>query len=301
MPISLGWRRDVRRFAISVLQLRCRFLDGLGPHTFWSIDMKWALVILLAFTQSVFAAEVVDVAHDTRFSPAVANAGMTDAPAFANYGVFLSEPVSRDKEVVVFVHGANASPRDFLDIAGRLDHTRQQAWFVYYASGNPVAYSGQRLAYDIVKLARENGISHIRVVAHSLGGLVAWHIVKTVEDALTVDNFVTIATPFDGNWAAPWGTYLAPHPAASWHDLTPGSDTLQAMWKDKLKAPHTLVYVTTVADDLNASDGTISRESQLEPAIEQSAAHVVKLVGTHVAVLHDPQDVAVIASLIDKP
>jgi pimeloyl-ACP methyl ester carboxylesterase len=244
------------------------------------------LAILLFVFQSAHAAEVVDVSRDVRFEHAVAKASMRDPRAFQYSGVYLSQAVEQGKEVVLFVHGAEGSPRDWADVASKLDFTRQQAWFAYYPSGDSVAVSGSRIAADVLQLMRDNGLARIQVIAHSMGGLVAFHIVKELETQVKVEQFVTVATPWNGHWGARFGVMLSPHPADSWRDLIPNGPSLKAIWANPLRTPYTLVFTESDDSGRATSDGVIALSSQLQSQMQAQATRVVKVIATHVAVLH---------------
>jgi pimeloyl-ACP methyl ester carboxylesterase len=264
--------------------------------------MKWlALVLTFVFSQ-LHAAEVVDVAHDPRFDAAVSEVGSTKPAEFKFFGVYMAEPVDVSKEVVLFVHGASGSPRDFADLAQKLDSNNQQAWYAYYASGDAVAASGSRLAEEVRRLLDDAGVQRIRVVAHSMGGLVAWHLVKSLEQHMHVEQFVTVATPWGGHWGAGIGSmmsFLTPC-RDSWHDLSPGSRTLQAIYDGQLETNFTLVYALSEDSDKADGDGTISRQSQLAPGMRFQAEHVVRTVATHQTVLTGKPAARIASLLRDK-
>lgn len=247
--------------------------------------MKWLFVVFSFLSSLLHAAEVVDIARDARFDQPVAASGMDRPEAFEYFGIYLAEEPSADKEVVLFVHGANGSPRDFVEVAKQIDPSSQQAWFAYYPTGNSLKLSGVSLAEETVTLMRATGAKKIRVVSHSMGGLVAWHLVNTLEEYYSVERLVTVATPFNGHWAA-WFSRLSSDPRESWLDMSPGSELQRSIWAGKLKAPHTLVYATLSDEpDSKVGDGTISRESQLQPEMRSHAQKVVRAVASHTDVL----------------
>jgi pimeloyl-ACP methyl ester carboxylesterase len=248
--------------------------------------VRFFLAILFLVFQSAHAAEVVDVSRDARFQYAVAKASMRDPRAFKYSGVYLSQPIEQNKEVVLFVHGADGSPRDWADVAAKLDTTHQQAWFAYYPSGDSVSLSGSRVAADVLQLMRDNGLTRIEVVAHSMGGLVSYHIVKALESQVQVDQFITVATPWNGHWGARFGVMFSPHPADSWRDLVPNGPSLKAIWASPLRTPYTLVYTESDDSGKATSDGVIALSSQLQSQMQAQATRVVKVIATHVAVLH---------------
>lgn len=141
----------------------------------------------------------------------------------------------------------------------------------------------------------------LKVVAHSLGGLVAWHVVQELKAQVTIEQFVTVATPWNGHWGARFGVLFSLHPADSWRDLVPNGPALKAIWADSLGVPYTLVF--TVRDDSGraTSDGVIALSSQLEPDMQKQANRLVKVVATHTGVLQGANAGTVAALLVPLP
>jgi pimeloyl-ACP methyl ester carboxylesterase len=258
-----------------------------------------ACALLLAGAACAHSAEVVsDFNHDARFAGAVAKASMENPADFKYGGVYLQQSVQPDKEVVLFVHGANGSPRDWGEVASHLS-TNQQAWFAYYASGDAVAKSSSALVEQVLDLMRQHGLTRIRVMSHSFGGLVAWYIVHDLEKApdVHVQQFVTVSTPWNGNHWARLGTLFAIRPADSWRDLAPESPTLKYIWNTPLRTPYTLVSTVMKDEGAASDDGTISLDSQLVPWMELEAEAIVTRIASHVGVLHG-DSAAQIAGLV---
>lgn len=254
---------------------------------------------VLLFTQPFAqAAEVVNFDTDVRFNKAAAREGMYHPDTFQYTGVYLAEPVSSTKEVVVFVHGALGHPGDFRDIVRNLDSTRYQAWVVYYPSGMKVLEAGAMLADQVNKLAHANGISHVQVFAHSMGGLVAWQMTQKLLTKLEISELITVSTPWNGHWASRLGVWFSPNPVASWSDLVPDNAQLKQIWSDTQRPQHKLVFTLTRDDSNAAGDGTISKSSQLAPEMVGHADEVHKLIGTHTSVLHDEDSVKALLALL---
>ena len=246
----------------------------------------WLAALLLLSSVQARASNVVDIATDARFETAVAEAGMARPAEFSARGVYTSAPVDPSKDVVLFVHGARGTPRDFLEVAKDLDATRQQAWFAYYATGQSIAESGHALAADVLEKMNRHGITRIRVFAHSMGGLVAREAIAELEQHVTVLQFVSVNTPWGGDPAARVGAWFSPSPLPIWVDLAPGSKALTAIRRQTLEAPFTLVYTVMEDSQRSTGDGTVSRDSQTPPAMTQQAASIVREIGTHMSVLH---------------
>lgn len=259
------------------------------------------LLSLSLVLHASLADEVVDVSRDARFDYQVAKASLRAPGAFPYTGVYLAAPVDPDKEVVLFIHGIDASPRDWAEVASRLDGSRQQAWFAYYPSGDAVAKSGDRIAAAVLQLMREHGLTRLQVLAHSMGGLVAWRVVQRLKPQVDIEQFVTVATPWNGHWGARFGVLFSRHPADSWRDLVPDGPALKAIWADSLGVPYTLVF--TVRDDSGraTSDGVIALGSQLEVDMQKQANRLVKVVATHTSVLQGANAGTLAALLVPPP
>lgn len=263
---------------------------------------KLLFLLLLCLSWHVcLADDVVDVSHDARFDYQVAKASLHAPDAFPYTGVYLAAPVNPDKEVVLFIHGIDSSPRDWAKVAARLDGSRQQAWFAYYPSGDAVATSGARIAADVLQLMRKHGLTRLVVAAHSMGGLVGWHVVQQLKTQVHIEQFVSVSTPWNGHWGARFGVMFSSHPADSWRDLVPDGPSLKAIWADSLGVPYTLVF--TVRDDTGRamSDGVISLSSQLEVDMEKQANRLVKVVATHTGVLQGTNAATLAALLVPPP
>lgn len=248
---------------------------------------------------TVQAVEIVDLHRDARFTDAVGKAGMYHPAEFKHSGIYLTQEVDASKEVVVFVHGAQGHPGEFRDIVDALDTSRYQAWVAFYPSGLRAAEAGALLAQQVSALANQHGIQHIRVLAHSFGGIVAWEMAEKLSSHVDVTELVSVATPWNGHWAARLSLWLPSAEVPSWRDLVPGNVTLQEIWNATNRPRHVLAYALTQDSESAKGDGTISRESQLASAMAEQAAELVKLVGTHTSVLHDAQSVATLVALLN--
>lgn len=209
--------------------------------------------------------------------------------ATVRVGLYLAEPPDSEREVVIFVHGANGGPGDFREWIAALDHAQYQIWVADYPSALPIATAGQNLADKISRLASAFQLSRFTVIAHSLGGLVAWRMTHVLQERIASPvQLITVATPFDGHPMARWGTLLAKAPQPVWFDLVPGSATLREIWQDTHRPHHTLIAVAEGDPRSTLGDGTIALESQMPPAMTSQAERVLRWQGTHTGVLEDP-------------
>lgn len=245
-------------------------------------------MLALALSAGLAAAQaspVVDFESDARFARVVAEEGMKCPGNFRFRGIYMSAEPDASRNVVLFVHGANGSPRDFVEVARHLDSSKYQAWFAYYASGDAVAASSNAIAADVKALMEKHGISRLAVFAHSLGGIVAWQALDKLGPRFAVSRLVSVNTPWGGNFAARLGTWLSPSPPPMWTDLAPDSKALAQIRNSPIDRPFTLVYTVTRDDPRASGDGTISLRSQLHAGMSQRAFSIVKEIGTHDSVL----------------
>ena len=149
--------------------------------------------------------------------------------------VYFLEEYDPTKDPVLFVHGVTGHPGNWKYLAGALDRSRFQPWFVYY----PTAPHLDRVARGIVRtlgaLQVKYGFSRLILVAHSMGGLVTRSAINYVvavaggRRVVSVPAFVSISTPFGGHAAAAAGVKHAPVVAPSWEDMAPGSAFLKGL------------------------------------------------------------------------
>jgi pimeloyl-ACP methyl ester carboxylesterase len=97
--------------------------------------------------------------------------------------VYLSQPYEPGKVPVVFVHGTFSSPVWWAEMANTLRadeelSARCQFWFFIYNSGNPVAFSADRLrmalkakVQELDPEGKDPALQQIVVIGHSQGGL----------------------------------------------------------------------------------------------------------------------------------
>ncbi|HEX5219205.1 MAG TPA: alpha/beta hydrolase [Verrucomicrobiae bacterium] len=97
--------------------------------------------------------------------------------------VYLTQPYEKGKVPVVFVHGTFSSPVWWAEMANTLkadeELTRHcQIWYFIYNSGNPVAYSADRLRAALADRIKEldpegkdPALQHMVLIGHSQGGL----------------------------------------------------------------------------------------------------------------------------------
>ena len=249
---------------------------------------------------------------DPIFDPERGERGLYDPAGFLaeiQTSFFGLEPIDPSKTIVVFVHGASGTPRDFKSLAAALDRTRFQPWFFYYPSGMPLDKLGAGLATSLATAAAKHG-SELRVVlvAHSMGGLVARSALgRLCENGRPawLRSYVSFAAAYGGNDAAATGVKRAPVVVPSWRDLATGSEFLTNVLAKPL--PKDLPFLLFFGWGLpgkegpdGAGDGVIALKSQLEPRAQEEAWRMHGFPESHVGILENPESVRLFREWLDR-
>jgi pimeloyl-ACP methyl ester carboxylesterase len=230
---------------------------------------------------------VVAPLDEAHFSRSDANEGLWHPQRFisrSNTGIYFLEPYDPNRTPVLFVHGYDGSPRDFEYFIANLDTTRFQAWVYNYPSGLHLALLANNLESSLDELRHRYRFGCVSIVAHSMGGLVARGFLLHNAAATRpqcVPLFISISTPWQGNWAASLGARWAPDMVSTWSDIAPGSPYLQGLFAAPFP-DNTRYYLVFTADDR-----TVTAASQLGSPARQDAAQVIEYDTTHVGVLRD--------------
>lgn len=220
--------------------------------------------------------------------------------------VYALEPYDPSRTPVLFVHGSGGTPGDWAYLARNLDR-RFQAWFFYYPSGLRLETLGGILAHRIESLQRQWGFPHLALVAHSMGGLVARAAVNRFAaqgrgDGLCV--LATIATPWGGDANARRGVSSTPLVVPCWQDVAVGSPFLESLHGASLPPGLAFHLIFTYGGnrrfDVEAGDGTVPLESQLDPRAEAAARSVAGFDRNHTTVLSSPEVAATLNALLTE-
>ena len=222
-------------------------------------------------------------------------------------GVYFIEPFDAKKIPILFVHGANGTPRGWKTLAYSLDSRRYQPWVYYYPSGIRLDRAAFTLNEIVKRLQKDYGFTQMGVVAHSMGGLVsrAFIIKHQIDDGLvTVRVFVSISTPWGGVRMAAKGLEHAPEAIPSWHDVAPQSEFIKVLYSEALfsQVPHHLIfgYQGDCSLFMANNDGTVELSSQLDVRAQDDAATVRGLDEDHMSILFSKKTMAYMNQVINS-
>lgn len=140
--------------------------------------------------------------------------------------IYFARPFDAGAIPVLFVHGAQGSPRDWAYFLFRLDRKRYQPWFFYYPTGVRLSLASRLLYENLRELAARYRFSRIVITAHSMGGLVA-HDLLAGHDLRSIGVepilFVSLASPWSGFESAGRALRYPAKRIPVWYDVASGS------------------------------------------------------------------------------
>jgi pimeloyl-ACP methyl ester carboxylesterase len=114
--------------------------------------------------------------------------------------------------------------------------------------------SAQRAAELIARLTRDACDTRVDLVAHSMGGLVAAHLLKHIDRGRVIRSVVTLGTPHRGSPAAQLARGLTRGPlrglAASLQQMVPGCEFLEELARADVPERSRLVSIAGLDDAL---------------------------------------------------
>lgn len=246
-----------------------------------------------------------------RFATRNGTRGMWEPVAFlfeVGAGLYVLEPCDEARTPVLFVHGIGGSPAEFAYLAGTLDRTRFQPWFVFHPSGLELDRIADGLARWMQVMHTRCPFERLLVVAHSMGGLVARAFIdRATAGALPpigrIETFVSIATPWGGHSAAALGVAHAPAVVPAWRDLVPGSAFLETLLATPLPPGlrfHLFFGFRGRRSPFlrGANDGAVTLASQLDPRAQRAAIKLYGYDETHRGILESPDVAAQLRSVL---
>jgi len=253
----------------------------------------------------------IRIFEDPIFSRRNAVKGLYDIPDFIEYvpKMFYSMEEHHEFKIpVIFVHGINGTPRDFIPMLNTLDRSRFSPYFFYYPSGSHLNQLATYF-YNMVLSGNEYRARRhqpIIIVAHSMGGVVvreALNLYKENKHENKVALFISIASPFGGHPGAQLAVDTAPLLIHSWIDLSSDSQFIKNLQRDSFPAgmEHHLLFayenLKTFKFGEN-SDGAVPLSSQLDPLALKNATRIYAYNKTHTSILKDNDAIEQIQSLL---
>ena len=247
---------------------------------------------------------------DPLFSSQQGNKGLWQPYAFwedGGTGLHFLEPFDPSRVPILFVHGINGSPQDFLTMISQVDTSRYQVWYVSYPSGMRLSWLSRGVFQFMEAVSRRYSLEEMHLIAHSGGGLVsrgALNLCAQNDTCGYIRSFTAISTPWDGVTSAESGLKWAPSVIPVWRDLTPDSEFVSTLFDTPLPEglPFRLLFGFRKDGFIVAgsSDGVIELSSQLRSEAQEQATWMRGFDEGHVSILHDEDAVGSVFNLIDS-
>ncbi len=161
--------------------------------------------------------------------------------------IYLTQAYDPRKVPLLFVHGTEGTPQNWIYFYMRLDRDRYQPWFFYYPSGIRLNLAAALLQEELRELHEKYGFQKMALAAHSVGGLTARSFLirhGSEERPPFIRLFASFATPWNGFGLADASQVLPHKSIPVWLDLGTQSEFISATMNAKLPSPvrHYLFY-----------------------------------------------------------
>ena len=233
------------------------------------------------------------------FSPKNAQTGYWNPTAFMRtFGaqIYLTEPYNPKKIPVLFVHGTEGTPHNWIYFYMRLDHSRYQMWHYYYPSGIRLPLAASLLDEALSQLQAKYRFHKIAVVAHSVGGLTARSfLVRHAKDGRfdCVKVLITLATPWSGFPMADASQVITHKSIPVWRDL--GTQSVFIRQTLAADLPRTVRhYLFYGKNDVLAADAALDRRAT------EGAVKVLEFDCCHDSILSSRMVFATFADILNR-
>ncbi|MFO7570818.1 MAG: alpha/beta hydrolase [Smithellaceae bacterium] len=249
-------------------------------------------------SQQTFNGQVLKIYSDY-FSLQNAQSGYWNPTAFMKtFGanIYLAQTYDPRKIPVLFVHGTEGSPHNWIYFYMRLDHSRYQMWHYYYPSGIRLPLAASLLDEAINELRRKYGFSRMALVAHSVGGLATRSFLTRFTSNGQNDFiklYVTFATPWSGFGMADASQVVTHKSIPAWLDLGTQSAFIKKTLDAKLP-PHVRHYLFYGKQDQLAAEAALDT---------RAVSCAVKTLGwdcSHDSILSDRTVFAAFADILNR-
>lgn len=149
---------------------------------------------------------------------------LTDWPK--DKGLHLPNGFDPTRCTLLLVHGLESGLSELDRFLAACHHRDRQAATFDYPNDGPLAWSGDRLRDELMKLSNRHPGLRLAIVAHSMGGLVARHCLEAGPAPRCVTHLFMLATPHHGSSLAG---------AQEWLELVTSSPLAVALGKDLLR------------------------------------------------------------------
>lgn len=161
--------------------------------------------------------------------------------------IYLTQAYDSRKIPLLFVHGTEGTPQNWIYCYMRLDRDRYQPWFFYYPSGIRLNLAAALLQEELRELQEQYGFRKMALAAHSVGGLTARSFLirrESEERPPFIRLFASFATPWNGFGLADASRVLPHKSIPVWLDLGTHSEFISATMNAKLppSVRHYLFY-----------------------------------------------------------
>jgi len=187
---------------------------------------------------------------------------------------------------IVFIHGANASPRSFNYIIERL-HIDNPIIPSY--SSTDSFYSNLDEMKELIRKTNEP----LFLIGHSLGGIYALHLYEYFKSKVV--GAVTMSTPYRGSRTADWAKMIVPQ-YHLFHDVGVHSKPITDSLKVKIDVPW-LQIVSTIGHvpwHVVENDGVVTYASMTH----RKDIEYIELPVNHYEIVCEPETVEIIRSRI---
>ncbi len=192
---------------------------------------------------SRLAGAIVDL-DDERFSEEYGSKGFWEGVSFFKElggNIYFLEEYDPQKIPILFIHGAQGTPKHWKYFAENIDRTRFQPWFFYYPSGARIQSMAYLLLWKLDNLQNKYHFDRLYITAHSMGGLVARSFLMDHGAYFPyVKLFISLATPWGGAGIAEYGVKQSPAVVQCWIDMQPESPFIQSLYRTKM--PETVSF-----------------------------------------------------------
>ena len=158
-------------------------------------------------------------------------------------------------ENIVYIHGANSSPRSFKHIQNNLP--RHNILNIEYSIDTPLIENVEKIKHAITN---EFPLESVSIISHSLGGLIAMKL----HDYQKVNKIVTMSAPFGGSKFIKYLKWICPN-YQIFSDIKPNSKVIKGIKKSSYTKPILSIVTSAGGNPLmgEENDGTVTVASQL--------------------------------------